>query len=51
MAKRDNAQAPLTSAVLHIMLVLSTGERHGCGMMKQVEADLQGKVKMSPMRL
>jgi DNA-binding PadR family transcriptional regulator len=40
--------APLTPAVLHILLALSTGERHGYAIMKQVEADSQGKVKMGP---
>ncbi|MEU7923306.1 PadR family transcriptional regulator [Micromonospora zamorensis] len=39
---------PLTPAVLHILLVLSTQERHGYGIMKQVEADSQGRVKMGP---
>lgn len=39
---------PLTPAVLHILLALSTGERHGYGIMKQVEADSHGKVKMGP---
>src|SRR5215216_6459492 len=47
MAK-NKVQAPLTPAVLHILLALSTGERHGYGIMKQVEADSQGKVKMGP---
>jgi DNA-binding PadR family transcriptional regulator len=40
--------APLTPAVLHILLALSKKERHGYGIMKQVEADSQGKVKMGP---
>ena len=48
MAKKDSAQATLTPAVLHILLALSTGERHGYGIMKQVQADSQGKVKMGP---
>lgn len=39
---------PLTPAVLHILLVLAVGERHGYGIMKQVEADSQGQVKMGP---
>ncbi len=39
-------QQPLTPAVFHILLALSSGERHGYGIMKQVEADSQGKVKM-----
>jgi DNA-binding PadR family transcriptional regulator len=34
--------------VLHILLALSTGERHGYGIKKQVESDSQGKVKMGP---
>jgi DNA-binding PadR family transcriptional regulator len=37
---------PLTPAVFHILLALSGAERHGYGIMKQVEADSQGKVKM-----
>lgn len=48
MVKKSATQAPLTPAVLHILLALSTGERHGYGIMKQVEADSQGKVKMGP---
>src|SRR5690349_2730458 len=48
MAKKNTAQAPLTPAVLHILLALSTGERHGYGIMKQVEADSQGNTKMGP---
>lgn len=39
---------PLTPAVLHILLALSTQERHGYGIMKQVITDSQGKVKMGP---
>ena len=48
MAKKDTAQAPLTPAVLHILLALSTQDRHGYGIMKQVDADSQGQVKMGP---
>ena len=47
MAKQVT-QAPLTPAVLHILLALSSEERHGYGIMKEVEADSQGKVKMGP---
>lgn len=39
---------PLTPAVLHILLSLSAQARHGYGIMKQVEEDSQGKVKMGP---
>ena len=44
----NKANTPLTPAVLHILLALSTQERHGYGIMKQVEADSQGKVNMGP---
>ena len=47
MAK-NKANSPLTPAVLHILLALSTNERHGYGIMKQVKADSQGKVNMGP---
>ena len=43
-----NTTQPLTPAVFHILLALSSGERHGYGIMKQVEADSQGKVSMGP---
>jgi DNA-binding PadR family transcriptional regulator len=43
-----NSTPPLTPAVFHILLALSSGERHGYGLMKQVEADSQGKVSMGP---
>lgn len=45
---KNISNTPLTPAVLHILLALSTQERHGYGIMKQVEADSQGKVKMGP---
>lgn len=44
----QKANGPLTPAVLHILLALSTRDRHGYGIMKQVEADSQRKVKMGP---
>ncbi len=44
----NKANAPLTPAVLHILLALSTRELHGYGIMKQVEADSQRKVNMGP---
>ena len=42
------SNAPLTPAVLHILLALSREERHGYGIMKQVQEDSQGKVNMGP---
>ena len=47
MAK-STSNVPITPAVLHILLALSTKERHGYGIMKQVESDSQGKVNMGP---
>jgi DNA-binding PadR family transcriptional regulator len=41
-----NPNPPLTPAVFHILLALSNGARHGYGIMKQVEVDSQGQVKM-----
>ena len=45
---KKTANTPLTPAVLHILLALSTEERHGYGIMKQVRSDSHGKVKMGP---
>jgi DNA-binding PadR family transcriptional regulator len=45
---KNKSSTPLTPAVLHILLALSTQERHGYGIMKEVESDSQGKVKMGP---
>ena len=44
----NKANVPLTPAVLHILLALSVKERHGYGIMKQVQTDSQGKVTMGP---
>lgn len=48
MAKKNTTNKPLTPAVFHILLALSTQEHHGYEIMKQVESDSQGKVKMGP---
>lgn len=44
----NNSPKPLTPAVFHILLVLSTRERHGYGIMKQVEEESKGRVNMGP---
>ena len=44
----NSANAPLTPAVLHILLALSAKQSHGYGIMKKVQEDSQGKVKMGP---
>ena len=45
---KHQTDAPLTPAVLHVLLALSTEERHGYGIMKQVERESHGKVRMGP---
>lgn len=42
----ESSTPPLTPAVFHILLALASGERHGYGIMKQVEKDSDGKVSM-----
>lgn len=44
----QDARKPLTPAVLHILLALAPGARHGYGIMKQVDSDSRGKVRMGP---
>jgi DNA-binding PadR family transcriptional regulator len=39
---------PLTPAVFHILLSLSDGEKHGYSIMKDVEKQTEGKIKMGP---
>jgi DNA-binding PadR family transcriptional regulator len=39
---------PLTPAVYHILLVLADGEKHGYAIMKEVEAQTGGRIKMGP---
>jgi DNA-binding PadR family transcriptional regulator len=39
---------PLTPIVLHILLVLSHGERHGYAIAQEVERDTAGQLKVGP---
>jgi DNA-binding PadR family transcriptional regulator len=39
---------PLTSTVFHILLSLTDRERHGYGIMQEVEAMTQGRIQMGP---
>jgi len=39
---------PLTPAVFHILLALADGEKHGYAIMKDVEAQTSGQLKMGP---
>jgi len=42
------ALLPLAPAFLHILIALGDGERHGYGVMQDVSARTDGRVKMSP---
>jgi DNA-binding PadR family transcriptional regulator len=39
---------PLTPAVLHVLLALADDERHGYGIMKEVEARTGGETRLGP---
>ena len=39
---------PLTPAVFHILLALADGERHGYGIMKNVEETTGGQIRLGP---
>lgn len=39
---------PLTPAVFHILLALADSERHGYGIMQEIAARTNGKVRMGP---
>jgi DNA-binding PadR family transcriptional regulator len=39
---------PLSPQVLHILLALADGERHGYGIMQEVEARTGGEVRLGP---
>ena len=39
---------PLTPAVFNILLALADGEKHGYGIMQEVEANTKGQVLMGP---
>jgi DNA-binding PadR family transcriptional regulator len=50
MPKREShsASPALTPAVFHILLALADGEKHGYAIMKEVEAQTGGQIKMGP---
>ena len=51
MTKRDidvERQLPLAPAVLHILIALGDGERHGYAVMQEVSERTGGRVRMSP---
>ena len=49
MARTDSvAQTPLTPAVLHILLALAEGERHGYAIAQDIETTTGGDIHMGP---
>jgi DNA-binding PadR family transcriptional regulator len=44
----DSSSQPLTPAVYHILLALADGEKYGYAIMKDVEAQTEGQIKMGP---
>lgn len=47
-AKDPNSLLPLTPAVYHILLALADRERHGYGIMQEVQERTNGEVKLGP---
>jgi len=39
---------PLSPAVFHVLLALADAERHGYGIIKEVESRTEGRVRMGP---
>ena len=49
MTGRDPEELlPLSPAVFHVLLALADAERHGYGIIKEVEARTEGRVRLGP---
>lgn len=48
MTNENKPYQPLTPAVFHILLALADGEKHGYAIMKDVEAQTNGGLRMGP---
>lgn len=49
MARHQHGgESPLTPAAFHILLALAEGERHGYGIMREVEAITDGQMQLGP---
>ena len=49
MARHDpGQQLPLTPVVLHILLALTEGERHGYGIAQEIEEATEGQMRTGP---
>ena len=47
-AKNANELLPLTATVFNILLALADGEKHGYGIMLEVETNTEGQMVMGP---
>ena len=47
-ASETPVKVEITPAMFHILLALSAGERHGYGVMQEVEEDTEGTVQLPP---
>jgi len=47
-ASGSEALLPLTPAVFHILLALADGERHGYGIMQEIAAISEGRLRIGP---
>ena len=45
---KQGTQIPLTPAVLHILLALAEGERHGYAIAQEIETATEGDIHMGP---
>lgn len=48
MSEKITSNQPLTPTVFHIMLALADGEKHGYSIMKDVEKQTEGRMKLGP---
>lgn len=48
MARSRDAERPLTPAVVHILLALAGGERHGYALMQEIPVLSSGQVRLGP---
>jgi DNA-binding PadR family transcriptional regulator len=48
MEENSNPTQPLTPTVFHILMALADGEKHGYSIMKDVEKQTRGKIKLGP---
>src|SRR6266700_1145270 len=49
--QNPESMLPLTPAILHILLALASGERHGYSIMQEIAAQTEGKFHIGPTTL